>query len=134
MYNRITISAEMVNGDLDSLVSQLKNYSDSNKSTRSCTGMEIATFILTFGQFLVALAAVPMLVEAINSKQITVKIRGVKLEDSVDGILDTLKGNPDFIEAAKEALMNQTIEIEGKGKAVNYFWKKLKEYLNIEEV
>ena len=126
--NNITISIENLNGEFDSLVLQLKEYSDSYKNIQSCTGLEIATFILSVGNFVVALAALPQLVYLLNKKKIIVKFGGVKLGDSVDNILETLKSNPVFLEEIREAMANETFEVEGKGEAVGEFRKKFDDY------
>lgn len=131
MNNRITISVENTNGELDSLVSQLGNYCENHKKVKSCTGLEIATFIMTVGQLIAALAALPMLTDALNNKHITVKFGGTTLGYTVDEVLSTLRNNSDFLEAAKKAINENTFEISGKGKVVDEFWKKLKEYTDI---
>lgn len=60
------------------------------------------------------------------------KLGGIKINNSVDDLLNIIKNNPDLLKEAKKALQNNALVVEGKGKAVTAFLAKLNDLINME--
>lgn len=88
--------------------------------------MEIATLILNVGQLIVALLCVPMLCDAMNNNQVTLKFGGYKLGKTVDEIIAMFKEDPGFAEELERAIKTNAFLIEGGAKAVKELRDKIK--------
>ena len=75
---------------------------------------------------------IPMLIEFFSRQEIIVKLGGIKINNSVDDLLNIIKNNPDLLKEAKKALQNNALVVEGKGKAVTAFLAKLNDLINME--
>ena len=133
MEKNIYIDIQNNESEAASIITDLNTYSIDKLETHSSAGLELVTFILSIGEFCIALIEIPSLIELINRKKITVKFGGYKLNDSIDQIIDIIKSNPVFLESVKKAVTTNTIEIEGKGNAVKDFWTKLNSLVNAED-
>lgn len=109
----------------DSIIHQLKPYSINTFEIHSSAAIEIATLIIAFGEFIIALIEVPAFFDLFSSKEIIVKIGGIKLNNSADDLIEIIKGNPDLFQETKKAIQNHTFEVEGKGETVTVFLEKL---------
>ncbi len=114
----------------DSIISQLKPYSSNAFVTHSSAAIEIATLIIGFGEFIIALIEVPAFLDLFSRKRIIVKIGGIRLNNSADDLIKIIKSNPDLYQETKKALNNHTLEVEGKGKAVIDFLEELNGIFN----
>ena len=133
MTNKLYIDIENSTHDMDSLICLLKPYSINSLETHSSAGVEIATLIISVSQFVVALIQVPMLIEYFSREKIIVKLGGIKMNNSVDDLVNLIKNDPERLDEAKRALNDSTIEVEGRGQAVTAFLKKLKDLVNAED-
>lgn len=132
MTNQLYIDIENSTHDMDSLIHHLRPYSINGLEAHSSAGVEIATLIISVGQFIVALIQIPMLIEFFSRQEIIVKLGGIKINNSVDDLLNIIKNNPDLLKEAKKALQNNALVVEGKGKAVTAFLAKLNDLINME--
>lgn len=132
MADKLYIEIENNNNDMATLINRLKAYSDIELQTHSSTGIEIATFIIGVGQFIIALIEVPMLIDFFFRQEITVKISGIKLKDSVTSLLNIIENNPTLLEDARTSIQEKKLEVEGRGSAVTNFLVKLEHLVNTE--
>ena len=79
MTNQLYIDIENSTHDMDSLIHHLRPYSINGLETHSSAGVEIATLIISVGQFIVALIQIPMLIEFFSRQEIIVKLGGIKM-------------------------------------------------------
>ena len=114
------------------LIEEVKPYCIESRKTESCTGIEIATLIISALGFFVALISVPLLTDAINSKKVIVKIGGVVMNGSAAEILQNLRKDQELMNEIKRLFKSGTLETIGTAKQVVAFREGLRKLLSEE--
>ena len=113
---------EFADEDTRKLADIIAPYCTRRKTTYSCTGMEIASFLIDGAMLVVTLLCIPTVAKEIDKKTITVKFEGFIVKDPISKLLNELKKDPEMLDRVEKALNNQKIEITGTTKQVMKFY------------
>ena len=121
----LTVTDEKAKG----LMKELQKYSLNSRHTTSCTGIELATFVVAALELLVMLICIPAVSSAIDSRKILVKFNGYTFNNTAKELLLRLKQDPELMTLLKEAYKSNSLELKGSAKQIVMFRRKIKEFL-----
>ena len=114
------------------LMQDLQRYSLDCRHTKSCTGIEIATFIVAALELLVMLICIPAVSNAIDNRKLLVKFDGYTFNNTTKELLQQFKKDSELMTILKDAYVSNSIELKGSAKQIVIFRKKIKEFLDDE--